>query len=141
MVWFYRLENGNRYPVQIVRLDAASNDMSFIEDSLTRTAYFPLDPESENTVFNLEYAPYVIDTVYLPPPDDDEIDRIDTIWSQNEIERFSINYRRTQRVLTPDCGVEQTFSKLEIVESSVDSIFIPYSTISRLDTFNVKIYL
>ncbi len=124
-----------RLSVIIDYLQAEGNEIILVDDSsrfFIDTLY--LNPGDNNTRYNLEINQYRIDTSDIDPTD------IYITDLGKEAHTISLSYTRRQRIISQECGVEQSFYNLEIVDHDFDSAVVVNDTIDRFNPVNVQIY-
>ncbi|MFP4341493.1 MAG: DUF6452 family protein [Cyclobacteriaceae bacterium] len=80
----------------------------------------PLNPTANSVTFVVEWAE-------------------DTL-SEFERDTLTFTYNREQRLISPECGVEQSYDELAISSNSFDSVDVPDSEVNLFDPTNVRIY-
>ena len=137
-VEFYHQEYELKLPMWITYLKAEENDFILIyTDTLLLISgiSLPLNPATDYTAYDFEYITYSLDTVPESNPLKVNRNAIDTISSTIEFE-----YTRRQRIISPECGVEQSFYNLRILSHNFDSVLVVNDTIDRFKPVNVNIY-
>jgi len=137
---FFRLGTNRTYPVKILSLQAVGNDSIFYERVLAQKLPLSLNPAADSTTFVMEYVPYRVDTIFLDPPRNEEF-VLDTVDSAPRMESFAFSYNRSQRIISVDCGVEQTFSDLALESATISEIEVVNDTIDIFIGTNVRIFL
>lgn len=120
------------------KVTANGNDSVFYHpDTVVRSLLtLPVDPKSELTSFRLEmldsiaydtlsFDPIIIDTTYYVNPDPHII---------------TISYRNSQRIVSEDCGVEITYTNLNIDETTFDVVNLVDDKLSRLNEVNIEVF-
>ncbi|GEM_PF-2191580 len=133
-VQFYSAEYDIPFPMAAIRGWAESNDSILFDTVYVEGFNFQLNPATNSTKYFIDYQPYEIDTVQFDPVD------VDTTWLDPVSRFFEVGYDRRQRIITPDCGVEQSFYNLEILDHDFPGIIIENDTVDRYIEVNAKIY-
>lgn len=125
-VEFYSSDRDTVYLVRGISAFSEGNEPKIIEESDSLFSIFPfdLDPASDSTNYNFNLIVEVNDSTTAS---------YDSLY-------FHAHYRRNQRVISVECGVEQAFNNVEITDHNFDSIKIVHPNIERFDTLNVRVY-
>ena len=117
-------------------LQAEGNDAALVLNDTVAVKNFGLflDPAVDETTYLFEIVPYTIDTLSFDPVE------TETNILPAESHFITFSYNRRQRIISPDCGVEQSFYNLTIVDHDFDSAAIVNDTLDRYIPVNVKIY-
>lgn len=126
------------YPVNVLQARMDSMVILQDDDSLRRdTVQF--NPVANHVRFEYDLALYDLDTVITGDEEDDFIVRrryTDTIMAV-----LDISYQRNQRVITPECGVEQSYNSISITHEGFDSIRVVNKNLDIFNEVSVKLYL
>ncbi|MCG8311490.1 MAG: hypothetical protein MI975_29145 [Cytophagales bacterium] len=127
-------------PVDTVfhEVTAIGNDSVFYTpDTLIRSILtLPVDPAGERTSFRLEMLDSITyDTLSLDPIE------IDTNYHVNPTPHIiTVTYRRRQRIISEDCGVEITYTNVKVDESTFQTINLVEDKLSRLNEANIEVF-
>lgn len=119
-------------------ITATGNDsILYNPDNIIRsTLTLPVDPASELTSFRLEmldsigydtlsYDPVVIEAIYYVNPTPHII---------------TVSYDRTGKIISVDCGVEITYTNLQIQEITFPTTHLVDNKLSRLNEVNIEVF-
>ncbi len=119
------------------KVTAESND-SILYDWHTRSLTFalPVNPASDITTFHLEMLDSIrYDTLSLDPL------TIDTIMYVNPMpQTISVSYEQRQRIIAEDCGVEISYVKLQVDETTFPATELTEDKLSRFNEVNLEIF-
>lgn len=143
---FYRSGTDNEYVLKILNAGATGTDSLFFENDSISGGVMAINPADTTTHFTFQLIRNELDTLFEDPPENTVIDRIfgrpiDTVTRQ-----FQATYTRSQRIISPECGVEQSFNNLKIISHDFDSVVIhkvngvEQNKLDRFTELNVKIY-
>ncbi|MCC5927886.1 MAG: hypothetical protein JJU28_01455 [Cyclobacteriaceae bacterium] len=116
---FFEDDSSRMKNVRLTWLETVGNPVIFQGDSSVGILRLQVNPATNETIFNMRY----LDSV-----------RVGNRRELQELSRYlKVTYDRRQRIITPECGVEQAF-----VNVTIDSTnFIAYRQVARsLDIFN-----
>ena len=139
LVSFYEPDSTTLKNVMFDYVRAAGNDSLFYDSNTVSSKYrFPVNPAADETLFIMQ----VIDTVTYDTISYDPVvvepryhlrDRVDSLW---------VEYQRSQRVITVECGVEIYYSHLSIKKCTFNGYEFEddKTSLSRMNDVNIKIY-
>jgi hypothetical protein len=87
------------------------------------------------------YADTTVHTCYLPVNTAREETTFLFINSDSSIDTLQIEYDKTVRLISKDCGFEFQFRNIEIVYTSYENAVSLGNELSRLNEENIKIFL
>ena len=116
---------------------AEGNDSVFYDkNTILSTLTLPVNPAMGLTTFKLE----MIDSIRYDTLSFDPI-VIDTIYSVNPTPHtITVSYRRAQRVISENCGVEIIYINLNIDEISFPTTNLVDDKLSRLNEVNIEVF-
>ena len=117
---------------------ATGNDSVFYnpDNTIRSILTLPVDPVSELTSFRLEMLDSIgYDTLSLDPI------VIDTIYYVNPSPHIiTVSYDRKEKIITVDCGVEITYTNLQIQEITFPTTNVVDNKLSRLNEVNIEVF-
>ena len=115
---------------------ALGNDTVYY-DSTDVTSHFvlPVNPAADQTTFQFEVIDSIrYDTLSLDPV------VIDTTYYLNKTPHLlNVSYHRGHRIITEDCGVEITYTQVQVDESTFPAYLLIDDKLSRLNEVNIEI--
>ncbi len=139
LVSFYKGDSITSKNIMFEYVKAVGNDSIFYDHETLQPGYqFPVNPAADETLFIMQ----VIDTVTFDTISYDPVvlepryhlrDRIDSLW---------VEYKRSERIITIDCGVEINYTNLMIKKCTFQGYEFEgdNTSLSRLNDVNIKIY-
>lgn len=112
------LDSTNENPViqNFELVSAIDSDVIFYGDTSLSTFYLPVNTDKNKTTF-LFYN------------------------SDNTIDTLEVGYKKTERLISEDCGFEFQFTNIVIIYSTFKNAFSLENELSRLNEENIKIFL
>ena len=96
----------------------------------------PVDPASDITSFRMD----MLDSISYDTLSTDPI-IVDTTYHVNPVPHIiTVSYRRTQRIITENCGVEITYTGLEIEEITFPVTNLVDDKLSRFNEVNIEVF-
>jgi hypothetical protein len=137
LVEFYSRDSTVIREIAFEYITAASTDTVFYAHGEESSSYaLPLNPAADATMFYMQAIDTVLyDTISADPLQIDTVvvlrDRVDTL---------AVQYNRTQRVITPECGVEISYGNIEVEQNTFSGGEVVSPSLSRFNDVNIKIY-
>ena len=88
---------------------------------------FPVYADSTLSAMNLTIDPNELETTYI-------------IHTATRSDTLKLGYYIQSKLISPACGPELLFSQLEVIQYSLDSIYLEESQIKRETETNIRIY-
>lgn len=110
---------------------AEGNDSVFYTPDTTMTIItLPVNPASDYTSFEL----VMLDSISYDANND-------PIYHENpNPHTISVRYRRTERIISEDCGVEIAYTNLKYEEITFKDTVVVDDKLSRLNNVNIEVY-
>lgn len=143
---FYRAGTENEYSLKILNANAEGTDSLFFDNDSVDGGDLVINPFDTTTLFTFELIRNELDTLYDDPPENTVIDRVFARSIDTVSRHLQISYSKLQRIISPECGVEQQFVDLNITDHDFDSVVfhkvngVEQNKLDRFAEFNVKIY-
>ena len=102
--------------VELELITAIESPVAFYNDTTVSKCYLPVNTEKEETTFLFVNQDNTIDTLH-------------------------IEYDKTIRLISRDCGYEFQFKNIEIVNTTYENAISLGNELSRLNDENIKIFL
>lgn len=128
------LENGkielNPLDTVFYSVTAEGNDSVFYDQSIvTSFLKLPVNPSAEFTSFKFE----MIDSIGY-----DSLLMRNIYYINPTPHTISVSYHRGERIIVDDCGIEISYSKLTLVDSTFQNTLLLNDKLSRLNDINDK---
>lgn len=137
---FYNAETDELQTIRVLNIGAEGTDSLLVENRHISRDTLEVNLADTLTTFYFDMVLYEIDTIFIPP-DNIEIERIDTLSIDTLSRYLQISYDRSQRIISPECGVEEAISNLTNSSTDFGKVEITDNELDRFDEMNVKIYL
>ncbi len=109
-----------------MRVEAVGNDSIFVDDTLMNILSLQVNPTADSSTFHMTY----MDSI-----------RVGNINVFQEFERtITVSYSRSQRVISPDCGIEQAYTNLEIESTNFTAYRQLHYTLGIFNEYQIAIY-
>ena len=110
---------------------ADGNDIVFYDpDTTISVLSLPVNPAADKTSFEL----IMLDSITYDESND-------PIYHINpNPHRISVSYRRTQRIISVDCGAEISYTSLKVDEITFVDTVVVSDKLSRLNDTNIEVY-
>jgi len=120
------------------KVTALGNDsILYAPDTVVRSVLtLPVDPAGEQTSFRLE----MLDSISYDTLSYDPI-VIDTVFHVNPVPHIiTVSYNRRERIISEDCGVEITYTSLQVDEITFPTTILVDDKLSRLNDVNIEVF-
>lgn len=110
---------------------ADGNDVVFYTpDTTVSVLSLPVNPAADNTSFELT----MLDSITY-----DELNN--PIYHINpNPHQITVSYRRNERIITEDCGVEISYTNLDVEEITFQDTVVINNKLSRLNEVNIEVF-
>jgi len=105
-------EGGEANIMYIDSIKAIGNDSVFYKSTSMQIFRFPLNPSSEMTEIVFYHAYYLYDTISKTPL------QVELKEEKHFVDTLMLSYKRTQKVISEECGVQQRYSQLQIEKTT-----------------------
>ena len=128
------LNNQGEYPkidTLFYSVTADGNDVVFYDpDTSVSVLSLPVNPSADRTSFEL---------IMLDSISKDSLNN--PVYHINPNPHYiTVNYKRSQRIISEECGVEINYSKIKIEEITFEDTLLVSDRLSRLNEANVKVF-
>lgn len=139
LVSFYEQDSSTVKDMIFGYVTADGTDSVFYDYGTKQASFsFPVNPADDQTLFVMQ----VVDTITYDTITYDPLVIEATYHLRDEIDSLWVEYRRTQRIITEDCGVEIYYSNLTVKKCTFPGYEFEneMTFLSRLNDVNIKIY-
>jgi hypothetical protein len=135
------LENGNiifeKLDTMFYEVKAAENDSIFYSvDQTVSKLVLPVNPAKDMTIFEF----YMIDSVRTDTLSTNPINIQKTYYRNPVPHILSVSYLRITRVISEDCGIEIGYARINVDETTFDSVNVVKNRLSRLNDVNIEVF-
>ncbi len=139
MISFYEQDSTTLKDMIFEYVTAEGTDSVFYDYRTKQTDFrFPVNPADDQTLFVMQ----VVDTVTYDTLSHDPLVIEATFHLRDRIDSLLIEYQRSQRIITEECGVEINYTHLVVKKCTFPGYEFEddMTFLSRLNEVNIKIY-
>ena len=115
IIQFFEKESEQPEDIDFETIEALESSIILYADTSMNVFYLPISTEKDLTTFFFR----------------DSNGRIDTL---------TVGYKKSEKLVSADCGFDLNFSDLQVIMTTFDSVVVSLNELSRLNEENIQIY-